>query len=80
MTSEKFGIDFETALQLQREWTNAGNVTRHKTILIYSTWRSGSSFLGGMFEASPSVMYLYEPFQDFGTKYFRLIMLNFTPY
>jgi len=72
VTIEKFNIEFETALQLQREWTNAGkNVTRHNTILIYSTWRSGSSFLGGIFEASPSVMYLYEPFQDFGAKYFR---------
>ena len=39
--------------------------------LLYSSWRSGSSFLGGVFEASPQVMYIYEPFQDYGVNIIR---------
>ena len=59
------------ALELQREWTNPGHLPRTTTTLLYSTWRSGSSFLGGVFEASPQVMYIYEPFQDYGVNIIR---------
>ena len=59
------------ALELQQEWTNPGHLPRTTTTLLYSTWRSGSSFLGGVFEASPQVMYIYEPFQDYGVNIIR---------
>ena len=52
------------------------HLPRTTTTLLYSTWRSGSSFLGGVFEASPQVMYIYEPFQDYGVKIIRYTITN----
>ena len=63
--------EFEAALELQREWNNAGNFSRQRKIIIHSNWRSGSSFLGGIFESSPEVMYIYEPFHDLGGRIIR---------
>ena len=63
--------EYEVALQLQREWNNAGNFSRQTKIIIFSNWRSGSSFLGGIFESSKDVMYIYEPFQDLGSRIIR---------
>ena len=45
--------EYEVALDLQREWNNAGNFSHQRRIIIFSNWRSGSSFLGGIFESSP---------------------------
>ena len=63
--------EYEVALELQREWNNVGNFTRQTKIIIPSYWRSGSSFLGGIFESSPDVMYIYEPFHDLGGRIIR---------
>ena len=45
--------EYEVALDLQKEWNNAGNFSKQRRIIIHSNWRSGSSFLGGIFESSP---------------------------
>ena len=29
------------------------DINRRRSILLYSTWRSGSSFIGGLFESNP---------------------------
>ena len=63
--------EYEVALELQREWNNAGNFSRQRKIIIHSSWRSGSSFLGGIFESSREVMYIYEPFHDLGGRIIR---------
>ena len=34
-------------------------------VLIYSKWRSGSSFLGDLFSSHPEVFYIYEPLKMF---------------
>ena len=63
--------EYEVALELQREWNNAGNFSQQRKLIIHSSWRSGSSFLGGIFESSPDVMYIYEPFHDLGGRIIR---------
>lgn len=40
---------------------NAPLSTTMKRILIVSTWRTGSSFLGDLILSAPSVFYSYEP-------------------
>lgn len=41
---------------------SAGNRNRTKThIYLHATWRTGSSFLGELFNQHPDVFYLYEP-------------------
>lgn len=41
---------------------SAGNRNRTKThIYLHTTWRTGSSFLGELFNQHPHVFYLYEP-------------------
>ena len=61
---------FQGVLSLQKEWIQI--LTQNQTnIAIFSSWRSGSSFMGGIFEASSLVMYIYEPFHDFGSKIIR---------
>lgn len=42
-----------------------------KRILIISTWRSGSSFLGEIFESLPGTFYYYEPLHSLGTRKLR---------
>jgi hypothetical protein len=57
-------------------------------ILIVSSWRSGSSFVGGLFNSHPGgwgcwqinyldppgMMYIYEPFQEYGAKLLRFFL------
>ena len=47
---------------------NATHLLPMKRILIVSTWRSGSSFLGEVIHSAPGVFYSYEPlhFFDYG--------------
>uniref|UniRef100_UPI00358F8B74 carbohydrate sulfotransferase 7-like isoform X2 n=1 Tax=Myxine glutinosa TaxID=7769 RepID=UPI00358F8B74 len=40
---------------------NANTSTQQKQLLLMSTWRSGSSFVGEMFNQHPSVFYVFEP-------------------
>ena len=68
---DRTSSEYQVALQLQREWNNIGNFSRQTKIIIHSNWRSGSSFLGGIFESSKDVMYIYEPFQDLGSRVVR---------
>ncbi|EFX79510.1 hypothetical protein DAPPUDRAFT_319348 [Daphnia pulex] len=42
-----------------------GNVPPIKRILIVTTWRSGSTFLGELISSSPGVFYSYEPMYYF---------------
>ena len=44
---------------------NAIVKSRQKKILIASSWRSGSTFLGDFFSHYPSTYYVYEPFKFF---------------
>lgn len=65
--------EIRKALLLQKEWNGMEKFEKRKIILIYSTWRSGSSFVGGIFESNPGMMYIYEPFQDIGIKIVRFV-------
>ena len=75
---ERVNNEYEAALQLQREWNNNGNFSRQTKIVILSHWRSGSSFLGGIFESSKDVMYIFEPFQDLGSRIIRKVKAHLT--
>uniref|UniRef100_A0A8C8RTH1 Sulfotransferase n=1 Tax=Pelusios castaneus TaxID=367368 RepID=A0A8C8RTH1_9SAUR len=41
--------------------TAAGNGSGKRHIYLHATWRTGSSFLGELFNQHPDVFYLYEP-------------------
>ena len=62
---------FEGVISLQKEWIVPYTPDKNN-IVIVSSWRSGSSFLGGIFESSSEVMYFYEPFHDYGPSILRL--------
>ena len=58
LSKDKLGeIQIEKALSLQKEWIGMENIGERRNILLYSTWRSGSSFVGGLFESSPGNLY-----------------------
>lgn len=46
--------------------------TTMKRILIVSTWRTGSSFLGDLILSAPSVFYSYEPLHFIDEKFTQL--------
>ena len=53
--SQICALDINPAKRLERP------VTNRKFVVIMATFRSGSSFLGSLFESSQKVMYFYEP-------------------
>jgi len=68
-------------LKLQRDWIaeemkefeeqTEGEKVEIKRIVVVSSWRSGSSLIGGLFDSHPGMMYIHEPFQDYGAKIIR---------
>ncbi|XP_023333319.1 carbohydrate sulfotransferase 5 [Eurytemora carolleeae] len=66
----------DNALSLQMEWVQESmkeikKIEERRRILIVSSWRSGSSFLGGLFESHPGMMYVFEPLHDLEDKIAR---------
>jgi len=68
----------EEVLKLQRDWIaeemeemNLLNRDQMKQIVVVSSWRSGSSLIGGLFDSHPGMFYIYEPFLDHGAKFIR---------
>ncbi|KAG7249858.1 hypothetical protein CRUP_029379 [Coryphaenoides rupestris] len=55
----------DTAALYESESANAANANRsappRTNIYLHATWRTGSSFLGELFNQHPDVFYLYEP-------------------
>lgn len=46
--------ELRKVLLLSREWSGLlDNYPKRRNILLYSTWRSGSSFIGGLLESNP---------------------------
>ena len=46
--------ELRKVLLLSREWSGLlDNYPKRRNILLYSTWRSGSSFIGGLLESIP---------------------------
>ena len=46
--------ELRKVLLLSREWSGLlDKYPKRRNILLYSTWRSGSSFIGGLLESNP---------------------------
>ena len=49
--------EIQKVMNLQKEWVGSYKSEIKTKLLLYSTWRSGSSFIGGLFESHPGNMF-----------------------
>ena len=54
-SSDEDNLIMNRALNLQKEWLQEETCWPRKRIIIFSSWRSGSSFVGGLFESDPGI-------------------------
>ncbi|XP_042312707.1 carbohydrate sulfotransferase 7 [Sceloporus undulatus] len=55
-----WGWEEEAGAEGER-WGDEGRKRRRRQIYLHASWRTGSSFVGELFQQHPEVFYLYEP-------------------